>query len=99
LIKNVIFAVLQFLLFLLVFAAGSFVPPFHIEHVIATTAEGTRVFIWDGLLISALLCLLILGIEAARKRISTAAPWTVVAFALATAAGLAAKLGFLTKVS
>jgi hypothetical protein len=97
LIKNVVFAIFQFVLFLLVFALGSFLPPFHLRHVLSVTPDGTRVFIWDGLLLSALLFVLILLIEAARKRIVPAALWTTAAFVLSTVAGLAAKLGFLTQ--
>jgi hypothetical protein len=97
LIKNVIFAVLKFALFLLVFAAGSFMPPFHLEHVVGTTPDGTRVFIWDGFLLMTVAFVILLGIEAARKRINTASPWTVIAYILAAVAGYAAKLGFLTR--
>ena len=95
-IKNVIFAVLQFVLFLMVFAAGSFFPVFHLEHVVAVTADGTRAFIWDGLLLSTLLFFLILLIETLRKRIVSAGPWTTIAFVLAVVAGYAIKLGFKT---
>ncbi len=95
-IKNVIFAVLQFILFFLVFAVFSFLPPFHIMRIVSTGAQGTRMFIWDGLLLSAALYVLILVIEALRKRIRSAALWTTGAFALAIAAGLAIKLGFMT---
>ena len=94
--KNVFAAVAQFVLFLVVFAAFSFVPPLHLEHVLGTTAEGTRVFIWDGLLISALLFVVILGVEAARKRLARAGVWTTAAFVLAALVGLAIKLGFKT---
>ena len=96
-IKNVIYAVLQFVLFLLVFAAGSFFPVFHIEHVFATTSEGTRVFIVDGILFMSALFVVIMLIEAARKRIQAVGGWTTGAFILATSAGLALKLGFLTR--
>ena len=96
-IKNVIFAVLKFALFLLVFAAGSFMPPFHLEHVVGTTSDGTRIFIWDGFLLMTVAFVILLGIEAARKRINTASPWTVIAYILAAVAGYAAKLGFLTR--
>jgi hypothetical protein len=95
--KNAIFAVLQFALFLFVFAAGSFFPPLHIERVIATTSEGSRVFIWDGLLLSLLLAVAILTIEAVRGRILRAGPWTSAAFVLSTIAGLAMKFGFMTR--
>ncbi|HEX3571863.1 MAG TPA: hypothetical protein VHU44_13665 [Acidobacteriaceae bacterium] len=94
--KNVFVTILQFVCFLFVFAAFSFVPPIHLQHVVGPTSYGTRVFIWDGLLISALLFLVVLAIEAARKRIHTSGVWTVVAFALAVVVGLAIKLGFKT---
>ena len=47
-IKNVLFAILQFILFLAVFLGGSLVPPFHLEHVLGVTPEGTRIFVLDG---------------------------------------------------
>jgi len=95
--KNVLWTILQFLLFLLLFAAGSFVPVMHLQQVLSTTAEGTRIFYWDGIVLMTLLFLVILGIEAARKRLRTAAPWTALALALAAIAGLAMKFGFLTR--
>jgi len=94
--KNVFVALLQFVLFLAVFTAFSFFPVLNIQHVIGPTPDGTRVFIWDGLLLSALLYLVILGIEASRRRVAQAGVWTTVAFVLAAAVGLAIKLGFKT---
>ena len=97
--KNVVVTILQFVLFLVVFAAFSFVPPIHLQHVVGSTSDGTRVFIWDGLLIAAVLFVLILAIEAARRRIRTSGVWTTVAFAMAVVIGLAIKLGFKTTSS
>ena len=94
--KRFFSAFFQFILFFLVFAAGSFLPPFKLRHIISSTADSTRIFYMDGLLLMSALFLLILLIEAARKRIATAAPWTVLAFALALVAGLASKFGFMT---
>lgn len=94
---KVLFAILKFLLFLVVFAAGSFFPPFHLEHVIGTTPDGTRIFIGDGVVLMVVVFALLLGIEAARKRLGTSGPWTAAAFVLAAIAGLAAKFGFLTR--
>jgi hypothetical protein len=96
LVKNLIFAVLQFVLFFLVFAVFSFLPPFHLMRIVSTSPQGTHIFIFDGLLLSAALLVLILLIEALRKRIRTAGVWTVGAFALAVASGLAIKLGFMS---
>jgi hypothetical protein len=95
--KNAVFTLLQFVLFLLVFAAGSFLPPFHIEHVISVTPDGTRIFIWDGALLMFALFLVILLIESLRKRIRFAGPWTTAAFLLAALIGYASKFGFLTR--
>ena len=95
-IKNVLFAILQLILFLIVFAAGSFLPPFHLQRIVSTSTEGTHIFIWDGLLLTTLLMIVILGIETARKRIGRAGLWTIVAYVLAVGAGLLAKLGFMT---
>jgi len=95
--KKVIFALLQFLLFFAVFAAFSFFPPFHFQRVMGTTADGTRIFVWDGLLISFALSVLILVIEAVRGRIQKAGPWTTGAFMLAALVGLMLKFGFLTR--
>ncbi len=95
--KSVLFALLKFFLFLIVFAAGSFLPPFHIEHALNVTPDGTRMFIWDGVLLMTLLFGVILLIEALRKRISSSGPWTAAAFVVAGIAGYALKLGFLTR--
>lgn len=95
--KNAIFTILQLILFLIVFFAGSLFPPFHIEHIISTGPAGTRIFIADGLLLMLALCIVILLIEALRKRIVSSGRWTAAAFILATALGLAMKFGFLTR--
>jgi hypothetical protein len=95
--KNVLFALLQFVLFLAVFFGGSFLPLVHMEQVLGVTPDGTRIFIWDGVAMMFLLLLVILLIEARRKRIAVAGPWTAAAFVLAGIAGYAMKLGFLTR--
>lgn len=94
-VKNVIFAVLQFVMFFLVYAVFSFLPPFHLMRVVASGPQGAHLFIFDGVLISAALFVLILAIELARKRMRAAA-WTTGAFVVAVVAGLAIKLGFMT---
>jgi hypothetical protein len=94
--KNVLLAILQFVVFLLVFAVGSFLPPLHIQRIVSVTSEGTRIFVWDGVLLMSGLFILIMLIEALRKRIGSAGLWTTAAFVLALVAGLALKLGFLT---
>ena len=95
--KNVIFTVLQLILFLIVFFIGSIFPPFHFEHILIATPGVTRIFIADGLLLAFLLYIVIVIVELLRKRLRTSAPWTTLAFALAIAFGLMMKFGFLTR--
>jgi hypothetical protein len=94
LIKKVIFALLQFLLFLVVFAVGTFVLPLLNISYVTSWANGTRGFEWDGILLMLAISLLIIVIEALRKRLRSAAPWTTMALALAAIIGLAMKFGF-----
>lgn len=94
-IKKVIFTLLQFVLFLILFAAGGVLPIFGFPSFISRWADGTRGFQWDGVFLMLALLVLILLIEALRKRIRSA-PWTALAFALAAIAGLAMKFGFMS---
>jgi hypothetical protein len=95
LIKKVLFTLLQFVLFLILFAAGGVLPIFGLPSFISRWADGTRGFQWDGVFLMLALLVLILLIEALRKRIRSA-PWTALAFALAAIAGLAMKFGFMS---
>ena len=94
--KNIVFTILQLILFLVVFFVGSIFPPFHFEHVLIATPGTTRIFIADGLLLILALYILIVILEVARKRLRTAAPWTTLAFLLAVVFGLMMKFGFKT---
>lgn len=95
--KNFFFLCLQFVLFLIVFAAGSLFPPFHIERVLTTTPTITHLFVADGLILMLALYVLIIGGEAMTRRIRTAIPWTTIALVLAAVAGLVMKFGFITR--
>jgi hypothetical protein len=94
--KNVVLTILQLILFLIVFFVGSFVPPFHFEHVLIATPGITRIFVADGLVLAFVLFVLIVILEAVRKRLRIAAPWTTLAFLLAVVFGLMMKFGFKT---
>ncbi len=94
--KTAIITILQFVLFLIVFGIGSFFPPFDYEHVLIATPGFIRVFVADGLLLMFALYVLILVIEALRRRLRTAAPWTTLAVILAAVLGLMMKFGFKT---
>lgn len=97
--KKALSAFLQFVLFLLVFAVGSFLRPLHLHWDLAVAA-GTNIersFVPDGLLLMLALFVLILILQLVRKRLRPSAPITTLALILATVIGLAMKLGFLTR--
>ena len=88
--------VLQTVLFLLLFVAGSFLPvlpSFRSLDWQVATGPG-RVFVMDGLLLMAAVYLLILLLEAAKKRLRGPGGLTTLAFVLALVLGLAMKVGF-----
>ena len=88
--------ILQFLIFLIVFAGGSFMHPFNF-HWAETVAGGTtHFFIPDGLLLAVGILLAILLVQFLRKR-TCDSPWTILAFVLAVGIGYAMKFGFITK--
>ena len=95
-IKRTLFTLLQFVLFLILFAAGGVLPIFGLPSFISKWADGTRGFQWDGVFLMLALLVVVLLIEALRKRIRSAAPWTALALALAAIAGLAMKFGFMS---
>jgi uncharacterized membrane protein YpjA len=94
--KNVVLTILQLILFLVIFFLGSLFPPFHFEHVLIATPGTTRIFVADGLVLALVLFVLIVILEAVRKRLRIAAPWTTLAFLLAVVFGLMMKFGFKT---
>jgi hypothetical protein len=95
--KNAVVTVFKLILFLFVFFIGSIFPPFHFEHILIATPGTTRIFIADGLLLMLALYVLLVIVEALRKRLRTAGPWTTLAFVLALVFGLMMKFGFLTR--
>ena len=94
--KRVTLTTFQFILFLIVFGAGSFLPPFHFEHILIATPGFTRIFVADGLLLMFALYIVIVLVEVARKRLRASAPWTTLAVVLAAVLGLMMKFGFKT---
>ncbi len=95
--KKAFSAVAQFVMFYVVFLVGSLLDPFHMKwfvHQLSLTA--TRYFVPDGLILAAVLYLVVLGIEAARKRPPIAAILTTVAFLLAILLGILSKFGRIT---
>ena len=94
--KKFFSTVLQFLLFLILFAAGSFLHPFNLHWANTVTTAGTRYFVADGLVLALGMLFVIIITQAIRKRLCNTT-WTVIAFILAVALAYAMKLGFITR--
>ena len=95
-IRKVLFTLLQFVLFSVVYVAGVVMATLHmIPSHVATWADGTK-FEWDGVFLTLGLFAVILLIEALRKRLRGAAPWTTLALALAAVVELMVKFGLMT---
>jgi xanthine/uracil permease len=87
----------EFVLFLAVFAFGSFLHPFNLHWATTSVAPGSsRYFIPDGLLLAMGVFLAIIIVQAMRKRMCDTT-WTIVAFLLAVAIGYALQFGFITQ--
>jgi hypothetical protein len=96
--KTTLAVLVQFVLFLVVDAVGSiFYHPFHIQTALPGTPLAPRSFVWDGLMLMALLWLLLLIVDALRKRLRRAGPWSTLALVIAALTGYALKLGFVTR--
>ena len=95
--RSFIAGAFQFVLFLATFFLGSFVlHPFGLRTMLRSDDLHTRMFLWDGLLLLGVLYVLVLVLEAVTKRLRGRALRSTVAAALAAAAGLAMKFGFVT---
>lgn len=95
--KKVLSTILQFFLFLILFAVGSlFWHPFHVQwEVVVADPHVERYFVPDGLLLASGVFIAIIVVQALRKRLCNT-PWTIAAFVLAIGLGYALKLGFVT---
>ncbi len=93
--KKFLSTLLQFFLFFIVFAVGSFLHPFNLHWSNTANAAGARYFVADGLILAFGLFLVIIITQAVRKRLCDTT-WTVIAFVLAVAVAYAMKLGFIT---
>ncbi len=90
-----ILVVLQALLFLVLFGAGTLLLPFFPSMPVWQVQTGPgRAFVLDGLVLALLAYLLIVAVEAARRRLRGPGGLTTLALVLALALGLAMKFGF-----
>jgi hypothetical protein len=96
--KKALSLIAQFLLFFATFFVGIVIGVFNPLHlhwfVTHPTPDRTRYFDPTGLILTLLLYLLILVIEAARKVVRTSGIRTTIALALALIAGFLLKFGF-----
>jgi hypothetical protein len=93
--KKLLSTVLQFVMFLLVYAIGSLFPPFHVQRILIASPSSTRIFILDGILITLALYIVIVLGETVMKRLCQVT-WTTIAFVLAILFGYFMKFGFIT---
>jgi hypothetical protein len=91
-----ILVILQTILFLALFLAGSLMPAFHLMPMWSMRAGAAHIFVLDGLVLMIAATLLILLIQAATRRFRHSGGLTLLAFALALALGLAMKFGFVS---
>jgi hypothetical protein len=94
--KRVLSIVFQFLVYLIAFAAGSFLPAFHLLPTIIWHLSATRDFVITGLILSAALFVLVMIVHGVRRAHSSALLNSTVAFLFAIAAGVALHFGLLT---
>jgi hypothetical protein len=95
--KKALLALGQFVMFLAVFALGSFMHPFNLHWAQKTAPTGViTFFVADGLLLAVGVFLAIVIVQAIRKRTCNT-PWTVIGFLLAVAVGYSIRLGFITR--
>ena len=97
--KRAIAIILETILFLFVFLAGSLLVAFPSAHLPNWTVNlsTTRYFVLDGLVFMLLLYLVFLGIGAARHRLRSAVVTSTMAVVFALVLGLAMKFGFATR--
>jgi hypothetical protein len=97
--KRAIVIILETILFLFVFLAGSLLVAVPTAHLPSwdVTLSATRYFVLDGLVFMFILYVLFLLIGAARHRLRSAVLTSTVAVVLALVLGLAMKFGFATR--
>ncbi len=96
-VKKILLTMLFTAVYLIAFAAGSFVHPLGVIRPLESQGLTMRLYIWDGVLLMLALYGLTLGIEAIGKRLRDLAPWTTASLAFAALLGYLLRLGFVTR--
>ena len=95
--KKILVTVAQCILFLLVFLAGSLANSLHLRWFVAhPTPTSTHYFVPDGLIFATVLYLVFLLFAVVRKRLSTSARYSTIAFVVAILLGFLSKFGSVT---
>ena len=95
--KKIVLLLLQLVVFLFVFFAGSLWNPLHLQWFVThPSPTSTRFFAPEGLLLMAALYVAVLLIELLRRRAGFSGVWATIAFVLALVLGFVAKFGFVT---
>ncbi len=95
--KRVLLATCLTVVYLVTFAAGSFLRPLGVTRVLGSHGLAVRLYVWDGVLLMLALYLLTLAIEALGRRLRDLATWTTASLALAALLGYLLRLGFITR--
>jgi hypothetical protein len=97
--KRAVAIIVEAILFLIVFLAGSLLPAFPAAHLPSwnVSLSGGRYFVLDGLVFMVILYVLFLLIGVARHKLRSAVLTSTVAVVLALVLGLAMKFGFATR--
>jgi hypothetical protein len=98
---SVVGHIVLFAVFVAIFFGGGILGLFHLDpfgaphwFISHPTPTATRYFVPSGLLLMTILYVVILGIEAAMKRLRKAGLWTTVVYVLALIVGVAFKFGW-----
>lgn len=86
--------ILQTVMFLILYGLGSFLPVFTPLPTWEVHTSTNHVFVLDGLVLALLVYLVLLAVEAARRRLRGAGGLTTLSLVLALALGFAMKFGF-----
>lgn len=96
-VKRFVSVILQTVLLLIVFGAGSFLPGANLLPMWRIEASATHYFVLDGLIFMLVVYGIIVAIEAARHRLRPSAELTTLALALALTLGLAMKFPLISR--
>ena len=96
---RILLTILLTVLYVVAFAAGSFLHPFGVMRVLESHGLAVRLFVWDGVLLMLGFYLVTLAVEMLGRRLRTLASWTTASVVLAGLIGYLLRFGFVTRDS